>query len=172
LKKQRTRINEQIRASELRVIDSEDGNLGVLSTKDALEQAQAKGLDLVEISPEAKPPVAKIVDYGKFQYEQKKKLKLAKSKAHSVETKVVQIKLGTGDHDLALKAKRVSDWLSKGNRIKIDLFLPGRSKYMDVSFLNGRLERFLTFVTEEYKIAQEIRKSPKGRTLVVEKISK
>jgi translation initiation factor IF-3 len=136
---------------------------------EALNKALAEGLDLIEISPNANPPVAKIMDNGKFQYEENKKLKVAKSKAKVVETKSLQVKIGTGDHDLALKAKKASEWLKEGNRIKIDLFLPGRSKYMNIQFLKERLDRLFRLITEEYKVAEEPKKSPKGLTAVIEK---
>ena len=104
----RERINNQIRANELRVIDSDNQNLGVLSFKEALDIARGKGLDLIEISPNATPPVAKIMEYGKYQYEANKKLKKAKAGAKPSETKSIQVKVGTGDHDLELKAKTAS----------------------------------------------------------------
>mgnify|MGYP002086949061 FL=1 len=148
----------------------EDGeNLGVISFKDALDRARDAGLDLIEISPKATPPVAKIMDYGKFQYAENKKLKVAKTKAHTVEIKNIQIKVGTGDHDLELKAKKASGWLKEGNRIKIDLFLPGRTKYMDMKFLQERMERVLKLITEEYKVADSAKKSPKGLSIIIEK---
>jgi len=148
----------------------EDGsNLGVISVREALNKARQLGLDLIEISPKAEPPVAKIMDYGKFQYAENKKQKVAKTKAHTVEVKNIQIKVGTGEHDLGLKAKRVSEWLREGNRIKIDLFLPGRTKYMDIKFLRERMDRVLKLITEEYKIADEAKKSPKGLSIIIEK---
>jgi translation initiation factor IF-3 len=165
----KVRINHQIQASELRVIDADGGNLGVISFKEAMDKAQLAGLDLIEISPNAVPPVAKIMDYGKFQYDDNKKQKQAKSKAHTIETKNIQVKVGTGEHDLNLKAKKASEWLKKGNRVKIDLFLPGRTKYMDIKFLKERMDRVLKLITEQYKIAEEPKKSPKGLTAVIER---
>jgi translation initiation factor IF-3 len=166
---QHVRVNHHIRATELRVLGAEGENLGVLSLSDALKAAETAGLDLIEISPTATPPVAKIMDYGKFEYDRNKKLKSAKAKAHVIETKTVQVKIGTGDHDLELKAKKTSEWLKEGNRIKIDLFLVGRSKYMDFNFLKERLERILKLVTVDYKIADTPKKSPKGLTVIIEK---
>ncbi len=109
------------------------------------------------------------MDYGKYQYEESKKQKAAKAKSHTVEIKNLQVKIGTGDHDLALKAKKASEWLKEGQRIKLDLFLPGRSKYMDPKFLEERLQRILVLITEEYKIAEKPQKSPKGMTTIIEK---
>ncbi len=167
----RTRINEQIRAREVRVIGDGGENIGVMDPREALEQARAIGLDLVEVSPNANPPVAHIVDFGKYQYEQKKKKREAnqKSTVTSTETKVVQIKIGTGEHDLALKAKRISEWLKEGHRVKLDLFLAGRAKYMKEDFLKERLNRVLVIVSEAYKVADGPKKSPKGLSLVLER---
>lgn len=159
----------QIRARELRVIGPKGENFGVISLEEALKQAQGFGLDLIEISPNAVPPVAKIADFGKYQYEENKKQKQAKSKSHSVEIKTVQVKLGTGDNDLNLKAKKTSGWLKEGNRVKVDLFLPGRAKYLDDKFLKERLERMLKLLTVDYKVATPPAKSPKGMTIIVER---
>jgi translation initiation factor IF-3 len=168
----KARINQQIRASELRVLGADGANLGVLSLKDALVEAENAGLDLIEISPNATPPVAKIMDYGKFQYEQKKKDKEVKAKSHVTETKSVQVKIGTGEHDLNLKARRVSEWLAEGHRVKIDLFLWGRYKYMEFEFLKERLSRFLNLIAESYKVADDIKKSPKGLSVTLEHLGK
>lgn len=165
----RTRINHQIKAPELRVIGFRGENLGVLSLSEALNKAHDTGLDLIEISPNANPPVAKIMDYGKFQYGENKKQKAAKAKSRTVEIKTLQVKIGTGEHDLELKAKKASEWLREGHRIKIDLFLPGRSKYMDPKFLEERLKRILILITENHKIAEKPSKSPKGWTTIIEK---
>ncbi len=165
----KVRINHQIQAPELRVIGDDGTNYGLLSLKDALAKAISLGLDLIEISPLTTPPVAKIMDYGKFQYDANKKQKVSRARSHTVETKSIQIKVGTGEHDLDLKAKKASEWLKKGNRVKVDLFLPGRTKYMDPKFLEERLERVLKLITEEYKVSEEPKKGPKGLSTVIEK---
>lgn len=165
----KTRINHQIKAPELRVIGPEGENFGVMKTEEALRKAQELVTDLIEISPNAIPPVAKMMDYGKFQYAENKKQKASRAKSHTSEVKEVQIKIGTGEHDLELKANKISEWLKEGHRIKIDLFLPGRAKYMDIKFLNERIERILKFVVEPYKIADSAKKSPKGISMIIEK---
>ncbi len=165
----RVKINHQIKAPELRVITAEGENLGVIPLTTALGEAQRRDLDLIEISPTAVPPIAKIMDYGKYLYDEKKKQKTARSKTQTTEIKTVQVKIGTGEHDLELKAKKVSAWLAEDNRVKIDLFLIGRSKYMDFNFLKERLGRILKLVTVEYKTAQEAIKGPKGLTIIIEK---
>ncbi|NDE68066.1 translation initiation factor IF-3 [bacterium] len=165
----KARINHQIKAPELRVITEDGANLGVIPLSQAIREAQTRNLDLIEISPNAVPPVAKIMDYGKFQYDEKKKQKVAKSKTQTSELKNIQVKIGTGDHDLELKAKKASEWLKEGHRVKIDLFLIGRSKYMDFNFLKERLDRIFKLITVEYKVASAPLKGPKGITTIVEK---
>ena len=167
--KLRERINNQIRASEVRVISNEGVNLGILSFKDAFAMANEQGFDLIEITPNANPPIVKIANFGKYQYEQNKKLKKARAGAKSTETKSIQIKIGTGENDLALKARKASEWLKEGHRIKVELFLSGRSKYMADAFLRERLDRVLHLITENYKVAEDYRKGPKGPTITIEK---
>ncbi len=164
----RTRINREITARELRVIGAEGENLGVISLADALKAAETAGLDLIEISPNAVPPVAKVMDYGKFQYEQKKKDSVARSKAKVSETKEVQIKVGTGDNDMRLKAKKAAEWLAEGHRVRAELFLKGRYKGMEEAFLKTRLEKFLLLVPYAYKIADPVARSPKGFAAIIE----
>ena len=154
------------------MVGAEGENLGVLPLSEALQRAEDLGLDLIEISPNATPPVAKIMEYGKFQYEQQKKRREMKAKSHITETKSVQVKIGTGEHDMQLKARKAAEWLGDGHRVKVDLFLWGRYKYMEFPFLKERLERFLKLIPAEYKLADPIAKSPKGLTTVIEKAGK
>lgn len=165
----KVRVNRDIRSKEVRLIDEKGENVGVVGLDDAIAKAKEIGLDLIEISPNANPPVAKIMDYGKFSYEQKKKQKDIKAKSQTTETKNVQVKTGTGEHDLELKAKKASKWLKEGHRIKVDLYLRGRSKYLDKKFLDERLERILNLLTEDYKVVDQPKKSPKGLTMIIEK---
>ena len=81
----------------------------------------------------------------------------------------MQVKLATSENDLKIKAKRASEWLKEGHRVKAELFLPGRSKYLDKDFLRGRLDRILKLISEDFKIAEEAKKSPKGLTMIIEK---
>ncbi len=173
MKLETLKINDAIRSPEVRVLSDELGNLGVMKTKDAILKAYELGMDLVEISPDAKPPVAKITDYGKFQYAQKKKQKEIKNKQNtaSSEVKNIQIKVGTGDHDIAIKAKRASEWLADGHRVKLELFLRGRVKGMDKQFLQDRLQRIIDQVTGDYKIIDGFKESPKGIVVTLERAS-
>ncbi len=168
----RININEEIRAGELRVIGAGGENMGVITRSEALEAAKKARLDLIEISPGAKPPVAKIADYGKFEYERGKKEKVAKAKAKISETKEVQIKVGTGEHDMMLKAKKAGQWLAEGHRVRAELFLKGRYKGMGETFLKDRLEKFLLRIPYAYKIAEPIKRNPKGFAGVIERDQK
>jgi len=161
-------INQEIRAHELRVMTQDGDNLGVLSKRDALAKAQELGQDLILVSAKAVPPVAKIMDYGKFTYELKKKQREIRAHSHTAETKNVQVKIGTGERDKELKAERIEEWLLEGHRVKVDLFLWGRYKYMEAGFLTERLERFLNMVLVPFKIADPIKKSPKGFSCIIE----
>ena len=166
---QKIRINESIRSETLRVIDEEQGNLGVLTLEEALAAASKRGLDLIEISPDAIPPVAKIMDYGKFQYSEKKKQKIVKQKSHTMQVKSIQIKTGTGEGDVIVKAKKAMEWLNEGHRVKAELFLSGRSKSLDKAFLIERLERFLSYITIPYTRVEPIKPAPKGFDTIIEK---
>lgn len=170
--KDKTRINNAIRARELRVIGANGENLGVITLEEALKEAEKVNLDLIEISPNATPPVAKIMDFGQYRYETKRKASEVKAKSHVTETKNVQVKIGTGEHDQILKAKKAAEWLNDGHRVKVDLFLSGRYKYMQESFLKERLERFLKIIPAEYKLADEIKRSPKGLSTTLERVGK
>ena len=172
-KEERTRINEGIRATEVRVVGPE-GNLGVLPIRTALERAQEYGMDLIEISPNAVPPVCKIMDYGKFNYEQKRHLreKRAKERSATVEIKSIQIKVGTSEGDIVTKIKKIEEWLTEGQRIKIELYLQGRSKYVEKSFLHDRIRKFLSYITTPYNIVDGFKEAPKGISLIIERNKK
>ena len=162
-------INNNIRAPKLRVIGSQGENLGVLTKEEALAQAKAIGLDLIEVSPMADPPVARIADYGKYTYEMSKKQKEVKARAHVTETKNIQISVTISEHDIMIKAKQAAEWIKEGHRVKIELQLKGRTKYMEESFLRSRMERIMAVIPAEYKIAEPLKKVPKAMMIVIEK---
>jgi translation initiation factor IF-3 len=167
--KEHVRMNESIRVPEVRVIGPEGENFGIMQTRDAIQKAQEFGLDLIEVSAQAKPPVCRITDYGKFKYELKKKEKTVKANAHVTETKVTQVKIGTSERDMEIKAAKAGQWMKEGHRVRVDLFLWGRYKYMEFDFLRERLERFLAVIPEGYRIAEAVQKGPKGLTVVIER---
>ena len=173
MSKARVKINDAIRAPEVRVISDELGNLGVMKIRDAIVKAKELGQDLIEISPDAVPPVAKIADYGKFLYGQSKKQKEIKEKtkgaAAASEVKNIQIKVGTGDGDLEVKAKKADEWLALGSRVKVELYLKSRYKYMGKDFHQERLERILKFITTPHRVVDGFKPSPKGITVTLER---
>lgn len=120
------RINEAIRASELRVIGESGEQLGVMSRGDALKAAETAGLDLVEISPAASPPVAKIIDWGKYQYQKMKELQRNKKNATRSELKQMRLGLKIGQHDLDIKLRKIRSFLTDGDKVRISIFFRGR----------------------------------------------
>ena len=161
------KINEGIKSEDVRLIDSNDKNVGVVKTKDAIKQARDLDLDLVQISSKVRPPIAKIVDYGKYSYEMKKKAKKVKSTMVESKTKSIQIKVGTGKDTLETRSKKICQWLAEGNRIRVDLFLWGRYKYMDKGFLQEKITSFLDMIPCEFS-HDEIQKSPKGYSVTLQ----
>ncbi|MBU0568241.1 translation initiation factor IF-3 [bacterium] len=120
------RVNNRIYAPEIRVVGPEGDQLGVLSVREALDLAREEGLDLVEISPGAKPPVCKITDYGKFRYEQQKKAKENKKKQKLVTVKEVRIRPKISGHDYDFKADHCREFLEKGDKVRIRMMFRGR----------------------------------------------
>jgi translation initiation factor IF-3 len=130
-----TRLNEAIRASSLRVIDEDGQQLGILSRSEALSLAEERSLDLVEISPNADPPVAKIVDWGKYNYQRTKQLQKSKRNSKSLEVKQMRFGLKISDHDLGVKLRKVTDFLETGHKVKITVFYRGRElAHKDLGF--------------------------------------
>ena len=120
------RINHRIRVPEVRVVAEDGSNLGVLSTEQALRRAQEAGLDLVEVNPKGSPPVCKILDFGKYKYEEKKKQREAKRKQTIVELKEVKLRPKTDDHDLQVKVRSARRFLESGNKVKFTVRFRGR----------------------------------------------
>lgn len=125
--KQQYRINEQIRAREVRIVGDEQNESAVMPTRDALRLAQQKGVDLVEISPNAAPPVCRLIEYSKFLYQQKKKQKELKAKQVKVEVKEIRFGPQTDEHDYNFKLKHAMGFLSEGDKVKAYVFFRGRS---------------------------------------------
>ncbi len=124
-----------IRATQLRVIDQDGNQLGVLSKGDALRLAEEQDLDLVEISPDADPPVAKIIDWGKYNYQKTKQLQKSKKSAKSFEVKQMRFGLKIGEHDLGVKTRKIQGFLDAGHKVKITVFYRGRElAHKDLGF--------------------------------------
>jgi len=122
----RVRVNRNIRVPEVRVIDSEGEQLGVMAIEDALKAADEQGYDLVEVSPTARPPVCRIMDYGKYKYDESKKLKQSKKKQHTVQVKEVELRPKTEEHDYQFKKRHAEEFLSKNNKVKFTVLFRGR----------------------------------------------
>jgi translation initiation factor IF-3 len=137
-------INEQIRARQVRLIAEDGEQVGVVSIQDALARAEEAGLDLVEISPNAEPPVCKILDYGKYKYEQQKKAAEARKKQKVIEVKELKFRPNIDDHDYQVKIKAARRFLEEGDKVKITLRFRGREmSHMDLGM------KVLTRVREE-----------------------
>jgi translation initiation factor IF-3 len=119
------RLNEQIRLTPIRVIDHNGQMLGVIPTADALQIARDNGLDLVEVAPTERPPVCRILDFGKFKYEQKKKAQKSQ-KAHQTQLKEIRLRPKTGDHDIEFKMKQARQFLGERDKVKLNVFFRGR----------------------------------------------
>lgn len=120
------RINDQIRSTSVRLIDEVGNQVGIVSLGEALNRASAKNLDLVEIAPDATPPVCKILDYGKFRYEKQKKHKLNMKKQHVVQVKEIRLRPNTGDHDLLTKLTKAKKFIEDGSKLKVTVMFRGR----------------------------------------------
>ncbi|MBO6936724.1 MAG: translation initiation factor IF-3 [Deltaproteobacteria bacterium] len=120
------RVNHRIRVPEVRVINADGEQLGVISTDEARRIAKEQDLDLVEVNPKARPPVCKIMDYGRFKYEEKKKQNEAKKRQSQVELKEIKLRPKTDDHDIAFKVKHVRRFLEEGNKVKLTVRFRGR----------------------------------------------
>jgi translation initiation factor IF-3 len=122
----RVRVNRQIRISPIRVIAADGGQLGIMEVDAALSLAQEQGLDLVEVAPLARPPVARIMDYGKFKFEQAKMARQAKKKQHVIHLKEVKYRPGIDEHDFQTKTRHAREFLGQGDKVKVTLMFRGR----------------------------------------------
>ena len=121
-----TRVNERIRIREVRLIDEEGQQVGVIPTFDALQMARERGLDLVEVAPNAVPPVCRLMDYGKFRYEESRKERESRKNQHVVELKEVRIRPKIDDHDLETKGRNAAKFLDAGDKVKLTVLFRGR----------------------------------------------
>lgn len=156
---QRLRLNNQIRASQVQVIGPEGEKLGVLPLHEALKIAQERNLDVVEIGPTSTPPLVKILDYGKYQYQKERSQK--GGKAPGQEVKTVQIGFRTEAHDLGVRAMQINKFLEKGHRVKVEMKLRGREKGM-VPLGRTKLEQFMQIITEPFTMEGPLKGFPGG----------
>jgi translation initiation factor IF-3 len=158
------RRNERIRIPKVRVVDDDGEQLGVMATRDALDRAREKGLDLVEVAPNADPPVCKIMDYGKFKYQQQKKLQEAKKKQTVIKIKEVKFRPKTDEHDYQTKLKKIVKFLEDGDRCKVTIFFRGREIVHKDRGL-AMLERVVEDTQDLAKV--ESRPMSEGRTMTM-----
>ncbi len=157
-------INEQIRDKEVRLIGEEGEQLGIMSSRDALKMAEEAGLDLVKIAPTAKPPVCKIVDYGKYKYEQIRKEKEAKKKQKTIEIKEIRLSPNIDTNDLNTKVNSARKFLSKGDKVKVTLRFRGR----EMAHMNNS-KHILDDIAESLSDIAVVEKAPKveGRSMTM-----
>ncbi len=156
------RINERIRAREIRVIDDEGKQLGIMPPYEALKMAREKGLDLVEVSPTANPPVCRIINYGKFLYQQSKRQHEARKHQKSMELKEVKFRPRTSEHDFEVKRGRIVEFLENGDKVKATISFRGRENaHRDIGF--RMMERLIESVSDLGQV--EMRPRHEGPTL-------
>ena len=151
------RTNQQITASEVRVISSTGKQLGIISIREALNHAEDEGFDLVEVSPDAKPPVCKIIDYGKLKYREQKSKKEAKKKQKTKKIKEIKMRPGIDTHDYQVKVKALNKFIQGGNKVKVSMRFRGRE--MEHQNLGFNLLKKLTEEVSEYA---KVEVHPKG----------
>lgn len=147
-----------IRIPRVMVVDDDGEQLGEMDTQDALQRAEDKGMDLVEVAPTARPPVCKIMDYGKFKYEQSKKARKARQASHTVKVKTIQFRPKTDDHDYQFKKKHIITFLAAGNKVKVVMRFRGREiTHMDLAleFLNNLNDELAEYGTPESRPQRE-----------------
>ncbi|NOZ29043.1 MAG: translation initiation factor IF-3 [Chloroflexi bacterium] len=159
-----TRVNEEIRAREVRVIDENGQQLGIMPTREALAMAQERGLDLVEVAPNATPPVCRMLDFGKYQYERAKRAREARRAQKRIEIKEIRLRPKTGEHDIAYKLRDARRFLQSGAKVKVRVRFRGREiTHLDV----GR--ELLDRIAEELSDIAVIEQRPSldGRSLLM-----
>lgn len=158
------RVNDQIRAREVRLINDNNENIGVVSLRTALEMAEAKNLDLVEVSPNAEPPVCRIMDFGKFQYEKRRREREAKKQQKVIEIKEIQLRPKTDQHHLGFKVQNARDWIRQGMKVRVRARFRGRERdYPDIA-----LQRMLEIAAELKDVAfVEQQPTMEGNTMLM-----
>ncbi len=158
------RVNDQIRAPKVRLVGRDGAQLGIVSIEDALKEAENQNLDLIEVAPQADPPVCKVLDYGKFRYDQQKRQRESKKKQHVIANKEVRMRPGIGDHDLDTKMNQAIKFLQEGSRLKITVRFRGRElsrKDLGATLLDRVVETLADYA--------DIDKSPmvEGRSMII-----
>jgi translation initiation factor IF-3 len=148
------------------VIDENGQNVGEMSNLEALELARSRGLDLVEVFPKSHPPVCRIIDYGKFQYQKDKQEKQSKSKQKKVDMKSLRIGIRTDDHDIMVRKNQTEKFLGKGHKVKLEIILRGREKAHQ-ELAKENLREFLTRIEVPFTIEEDIKRFPGGFNIII-----
>lgn len=162
------RTNNQIKALQVRVIDEKGQNMGEISTEEAIRVAKERGLDLLEVSPDSVPPVCRIVDIGKWKYEQAKKERIQRAHQKQVETKGIRISIRASLHDLGIRARQSEKFLNQGDKVRIEMILRGRERANE-AFARERFGEFTSLLAVPYRIEQDIKREPKGLSMIIAK---
>lgn len=165
-RERRVRVNRMIRISPVRVITDTGEQLGVLPIEEALSAAAERGLDLVEVAPTARPPVVKIMDYGKYKFEEAKAARAAKKKQHVIQLKEVKYRPGIDDHDFDFKTRHAREFLLEGNKVKVTMMFRGR-QITHLEFGKAVLDRVAASLADVGKIEQDAKLEGRNMMMVV-----
>ena len=160
------RVNEQIRISTIRLIDDEGEQIGIVPIEEARERAEEAGMDLVEVSPNATPPVCRIMNYGKYKYEITKRQKQARKKRHIIHIKEIKMRPEISDHDFAFKVKHAREFLERGDKVKFTLMFRGR-EILHKDHGRAVLERVIQTVEDIATVESHIRAEGRNLTMLV-----
>ena len=163
---QRVRVNRQIRISPVRLIGHDGAQLGIVAIDEALRAATERGLDLVEVAPLARPPVVKIMDYGKFRFEEAKAARAARKKQHVIQLKEVKYRPGIDHHDFDFKTRHVREFLTEGNKVKVTMMFRGR-QLAHPELGREVLERVVEALTDIGKVETDAKLEGRNMTLVL-----
>jgi len=164
--KQKVRVNRQIRISPVRLIDADGEQVGVVPVDEALRAAEAKGLDLVEVAPMARPPVVKIMDYGKYRFEQAKAARAARKKQHVIHVKEVKYRPGISEHDFEFKTRHARTFLEEGNKVKLTMMFRGR-QVTHPELGKEVLDRVFELLKDVAKVEADARLEGRNMTMVI-----
>ena len=162
--------NTQIRAKEVRVIDETGKQLGVMGLESALRMAYERNLDLIQVTEKVDPPVCKIMDYGKYSYQEKKKTQESAKKQKTSELKGIRLTFNIGQHDMETRARQAEKFLKAGDKVRIDIVLRGREKALG-NFAREKIGKFLEVLQPfvPYKIERELKKEMRGFSMIISK---
>jgi len=165
---QKPLINNQIRAKEVRVIDDTGQQLGVMSLNQALQKARERNLDLIQVTEKVEPPVCKIMDHGKYLYQQKKKDKGSKQKGGEI--RGIRLGFNISQHDMEMRARQAEKFLKEGDKVRIEMRLQGREKALG-NFAKDKFSKFIEILQSiiPCKVERELKREPRGFSMIISK---